>query len=39
VRILLATEYSHGGAVVEGEGRGEVEFTAVVLPEFALDDS
>ncbi|KAL4534362.1 hypothetical protein Ndes2437B_g03641 [Nannochloris sp. 'desiccata'] len=39
VRILLATEYGRGGPVVEGEGRGEVEFTASVLPEFALDDS
>ncbi len=39
VRVLLSTEYSHGGAVVKGEGRGQVEFTAVVLPEFALDNS
>lgn len=39
VRILLATEYGHGGPLIEGKGRGEVEFTAVVLPEFALDDS
>jgi len=39
VRILLATEYGLGGPMIQGKGRWEVEFTAIVLPEFALDDS
>ena len=39
VRVLLGPEYGQGGAVVVGKGRSELQFTAVVLPEFVYEDN
>lgn len=37
VTVDLSHEYGVGGPVEQGKGRGELEFTAVVLPEFAVE--
>lgn len=38
VRVLLGSEYGGGQGAEGNNGSGELEFVAVVLPEFAFDD-